>query len=103
MLQEIGIDAVERNVINNARYIIDNIIDNYEFKLLTPSLGRRHAGIVTFKYTPADQRALQDYLMRHGVVCALRAGGIRYSPHFYTPVAQLETALRLITEFAAAR
>lgn len=103
LLQEIGMDVIERNVINNARYIIEYITDNSDFKLLTPRTERCHAGIVTFMYTPAEQHALHAYLLRHGVVCALRAGGIRYSPHFYTPIAQLETALQLITEFAAAR
>ena len=99
LLQEIGMDTIERNVINNARYIIDNILDNSDFKLLTSSLERRHAGIVTFKYTPAEQHALHAYLVRHGVICALRAGGIRYSPHFYTSTSQIETALRLVTGF----
>ncbi|MDE2088967.1 MAG: aminotransferase class V-fold PLP-dependent enzyme [Gammaproteobacteria bacterium] len=99
LLQEIGMDVVERNVLNNAQYIIDIILVNSDFKLLTPRLEQRHAGIVTFKYTPVDQRALQEHLARRGVVCARRAGGIRYSPHFYTSTAQLETALRLVTEF----
>jgi len=30
------------------------------------------------------------------VACALRGGGVRFSPHFYTPRKQLFSALQLL-------
>jgi hypothetical protein len=34
-----------------------------------------------------------------GVFCALRGGGIRMSPHFYTPLEQIEKTLILIDDW----
>jgi hypothetical protein len=33
--------------------------------------------------------------LQQGIVCAARAGAIRFSPHFYTPIEQLDRALDL--------
>jgi hypothetical protein len=34
-----------------------------------------------------------------GVFCALRGGGIRMSPHFYTPLEQIEKTLIFIDDW----
>jgi selenocysteine lyase/cysteine desulfurase len=35
-------------------------------------------------------------LQKNGVVCALRGGGIRFSPHFYNTFEEIDRALELI-------
>ncbi|HBZ99729.1 MAG TPA: aminotransferase, partial [Pseudomonas sp.] len=35
------------------------------------------------------------------VVCALRGGGIRFSPHFYTPQRVIDETLALLHELAS--
>jgi hypothetical protein len=57
------------------------------------------AGIVTFRRRDADSAAIYNHLVRNNVVCALRAGGIRFSPHFYTPFEQLDRAMELIINY----
>jgi hypothetical protein len=37
-------------------------------------------------------------LMARGVICAQRGGGIRFSPHFYTPEAVLQRAVQLTAD-----
>jgi selenocysteine lyase/cysteine desulfurase len=59
----------------------------------------RRAGIVTFTRPGVDNAALYRHLQANGVVCALRGGGIRFSPHFYTPQTVLDRALTLAEEF----
>ena len=38
-------------------------------------------------------RRMHRRLTEAGVVCALRGGGVRLSPHFYTPYEQFDVAL----------
>jgi kynureninase len=61
--------------------------------IITPEDAERHAGIVTFCPLAADISALHGQLMAKGVICAMRGGGIRFSPHFYTPRKNLDTAI----------
>jgi hypothetical protein len=39
--------------------------------------------------------------MQRRVLCAQRGGGIRFSPHFYTPVEVIDRALGEVLEIAA--
>ncbi|MDX8390156.1 MAG: aminotransferase, partial [Mariprofundaceae bacterium] len=50
------------------------------------------AGIVTFKHRQLDQAGhaeLYRSLMKAGLICANRAGGIRFAPHFYSDLEPL--------------
>jgi selenocysteine lyase/cysteine desulfurase len=53
----------------------------------------RHAGIITFRHPEKDNRQIYKRLQEHGILCAQRAGGIRFSPHFYTPRRDLERTI----------
>ena len=95
LLEEIGLNTIATNVINNSEYIIDNLRYYNSFELITPEQRGRYAGIVTFRSRKVESRRIYESLMAQGVVCALRGGGIRFSPHFYNQPAQLERAIKL--------
>lgn len=67
-------------------------------KVLSDLRAGRRSGIITFAVADQDHKALHKALMDRGVVCALRGGGIRWSPHFYTPQSTLESALAQLAE-----
>ena len=67
-------------------------------KVLSDLRAGRRSGIITFAIAGQDHKALHKALMDRGVVCALRGGGIRWSPHFYTPQSTLESALAQLAE-----
>lgn len=97
LLLETGIDTIAHRVLENTRFMLDFLAargDRYE--IVTPATPGRHAGIVTFRPLDTTPDALFDRLRAHNVACALRAGGIRFSPHFYTPRERLCDALRLL-------
>jgi len=96
LLFHMGMDKVERNVINNSEYLFDFFDSRNDFKLLTPTDAGRYAGIVTFRHEGLDSTQIHKRLYEKGVVCALRGGGIRFSPHFYTPREKLEKALHYL-------
>jgi hypothetical protein len=62
----------------------------------------RRSGILTFFLTRHDNSGLFRHLQDAGVFCALRGGGIRLSPHFYTPMEQIEKTLILIDDWLSA-
>ncbi len=95
LLREVGMAEIERRVLARAEHLMAAIRGDRTFVLLTPAQPGRYAGIVTFQHRCRDPRALLAALQQAGVVCAARGGGIRYSPHFYTPLAQLERAVAL--------
>ncbi|ADE16179.1 aminotransferase class V [Nitrosococcus halophilus Nc 4] len=99
LLDKVGIAHVEQAVLANSTYLIEQIQKEPELQLLSPASLERRSGIVTFKRQGADPAALHRYLMEQGVVCAHRGGGIRFSPHFYTPKEGLKQALELVSEF----
>ncbi len=102
LLLEVGMAAVGAAVAERAGRLIE-LIDRHGLELLSPRQPERRAGIVTFRVPGVDQDALYRRLMRRDVMCASRGGGIRFSPHAYTPVEQLEQAMARTLSAAAGR
>jgi cysteine desulfurase/selenocysteine lyase len=99
LLLQVGLPSIEKNVLKNSRYLIDCIASRNDFTLLTPAQDGRFAGIVTFRHDRVDSALINERLREKGVVCAVRGGGIRFSPHFYTPREKLEAAMKYLTHF----
>lgn len=95
LLREVGLAQIERRVLERAERLMAAIRAVPELELLTPAQAGRYAGIVTFRHRRRDSAELLMDLQAHGIVCARRGGGIRYSPHFYTPLEQLDQAVTL--------
>jgi selenocysteine lyase/cysteine desulfurase len=68
-------------------------LDNLE--LVTDNSPEQYAGIVTFRHRSIPAEKLYRQLMDQRVLCAQRGGGIRFSPHFYTPWTKIQQALQL--------
>ena len=96
LLNEAGLESIHLEIEKKVSYLIDNL-DKKMFKLITPRASGQRGGILTVR-ADADNQALFSHLSAHGVLCAKRAGGIRLSPHFYTPQATLDRVLELLHE-----
>lgn len=102
LLEEVGMDQVEMRLLERVDYLRARIgaIDGIE--VLSPGAssvpGRpeRRSGILTFRHARRDAASLYRSLMAAGVVCAARGGGVRVSPHFYTPQSVLDRAIEHI-------
>lgn len=99
LINEIGIDAIEQFIGAKTQRLIDGIDAIPGACLLSPRPPQRRAGIVTFTRGAESPEALFRWLQQHQVFCALRGGGIRLSPHFYTPDHHIDRALELIEQF----
>ena len=92
LLLQVGIQNIFDSVSDKIQYLIDNTI-NSGGMIVSETEPERRAGIVTFRFDGEDIEARYRQLQKNGVICALRGGGIRFSPHFYTPEAVLQRAL----------
>ena len=65
-------------------------------QILSPGAASRRSGIVTFRLAGWNNAELFERLKAEQVVCAQRGGGIRLSPHFYTPEQVIEQTLGVL-------
>ncbi len=93
LFEEIGMQKVEKLVLDRARALRRLIRADDRLVLTTSDDPCRQSGVVCFRGRGRDERWhawLYRELMQGGVICALRDGAIRLSPHFYTPDSALE-------------
>ncbi len=95
LLLEIGMTKIEQRVLTNADYLIKKINASKSLKLLFEPNSPLKSGIVLFNHKKIPNKQLFRHLQENEIMCALRGGGIRFSPHFYNSVAELDQALAI--------
>lgn len=98
LILEYGVGNIQRDVEQRIK-ALENGLRERQLTVITPHSGQRRAGILTFQPAIEAQAAYQQ-LMEAGVICAPRGGGIRFSPHFYTPFETLDKALDILDEIS---
>ncbi|MCP4090946.1 MAG: aminotransferase class V-fold PLP-dependent enzyme [Gammaproteobacteria bacterium] len=101
LIQEIGIDTISRNIFNNTSLLIEYIGVSSNINVISNTESQRRSGIVTFTIDGGSHDKLYTRLMSDGVICALRGGGIRFSPHYYNTEEEIEFAVKKIESLAA--
>lgn len=96
LLLEVGMETIEKQVLDNANYLIEAIKLHSCLQLLTAEKSSLQSGIVLFKHKHMTQQALYAHLQENHVACAMRGEGIRFSAHFYNSTEELDKAIRLI-------
>ena len=100
VLLEVGMDKVESQVLEKSAYSASKLAGVDAVEILSSGEQLRRSGIVLFNKTNVDTEALYRHLQANNVVCALRAGGIRFSPHFYTSADTIDAAVSLVDRFS---
>lgn len=97
LLEDVGLEFIALNILKNTSYLIEYIESIPEkYTLITARDEARHAGIVSFRPICEEVLALHQRLQAQGVVCAVRSGAVRLSPHFYTPHDRLDQILAML-------
>ncbi len=99
LLLKQGMESVEQQLLANSRYLFEQLGQTGKVELLNNQQLGRYGGIVTFRPRRGDINTLFKQLIKNNIFCAQRGGGIRFSPHFYTPHEQLDEAVRRVDEF----
>lgn len=101
LIEEVGSECIAAAIAERVDHLIDHI-DRLGLELLSPRSSDRRAGIVTFRVPGLDLARLHRGLMERRVLCAHRGGGIRFSPHYYTPISVMDRAVDAVVELASA-
>ncbi|MEK0363663.1 aminotransferase class V-fold PLP-dependent enzyme [Pseudomonas sp. CBC3] len=96
LLEEVGMNEVGLALAERVDFLQHELSAMPGVELLSPADPTRRAGIITFKIDGWDNQALFERLKAEQIVCALRGGGIRFSPHFYTRQEVIEQSLAVI-------
>jgi len=97
LFQELGMETVERRLADNISRLEQGLRTIPGIETVTPTASDRRLGILTFRHPQTAQAELHKALMKNRVICAARAGGIRLSPHFYTPESVLDHTIERIS------
>ena len=103
LLLEVGERRIQQALQQRTAYLLQSLGRLPGMRILSPATPERRAGIVTFRVDGCDTDWLFQQLKEAGVVCAARGGGIRWSPHFYTPQEVLDRALDILGNIVSRR
>ncbi len=95
LLLETGIKQVENGALECVDYLRDAIASHPDLDLTNSSEAALLSPILVFQHKTVDNKTLYQQLQDNGVICALRGGGIRLSPHFYHTRQQLDCVLAI--------
>ena len=96
LIDQMGVPEIGRRVRARSAWLVERIAARPDLELLTGNEPERYAGIVTFRSRRLAAAELFGRLQAAGVICAARGGGIRFSPHCYTPFEALQHAMECI-------
>ncbi|WP_250658193.1 aminotransferase class V-fold PLP-dependent enzyme [Alkalimarinus coralli] len=96
LINEIGIETISEALDSNISYLIGKLKDIPGIEFVSSIEHPRLAGIVTFTVNGIEPNELYSELMKAGVICACRGGGVRFSPHFYTPEHVIDRAIEIV-------
>jgi len=101
LLEEVGMNEVGLALAERIDHLQHEISAMPGVELLSSADPARRAGIMTFRIDGWGNQALFERLKTEQIVCALRGGGIRLSPHFYTRPEVIEQSLAVIRSLLA--
>jgi selenocysteine lyase/cysteine desulfurase len=92
VLQDYGMDEVERRVLSNTGQLIDSL-QAMGLEVLSATEGSRRSGIVSFRAPSVEPDRLLSALTAQSIHAVRRGQGIRLSPHFYQGKREMEQVL----------
>lgn len=94
-----GMPTIEKAVLSNTQTLIKLFSQLTDVSIISPTDITRHGGIFTFSKAGIEHEKLYQFLLQKGVVCALRGGGIRFSPHYYNHDEEFEKLTGWVDEY----
>jgi len=98
LILEVGLPNIEENISKLIAQFERGLSALPKLELLTPRNPQHRAGIITFRHPSVMPETLFSALKEQGFVCAMRGGGIRFSPHFYQSAAMVDCALEKLEQ-----
>lgn len=93
LILKVGVDNIYKQLQQRIQFLIEQLKTINDIHFNSDISLPIKSGIVNFNLQNIDSGQLYQELMKSGVICAHRGGGIRFSPHFYTTEANLKKAV----------
>lgn len=100
IIQEVGVETIRERVVKHTAHLIEGAEDR-GFSVRTPCEETHRGGVVNVQVQNPETAA--ERLMDDGICVSTRAGGVRFSPHFYTTEDDVTTGLDALAEHATPR
>ena len=97
LIEDLGMGYIERELEARVSHLMARLAEHERIRLITPVHPERRSGIVAFQVVGSEQQELHKRLMENRVICALRGGAIRFSPHYYISMNKLDKSLDILT------
>lgn len=94
MLMELGPGNVQAHVHSLVDRVVTWARSRRDVKLVTPVEESRRAGV--FSFVPADLAGVSARLKKGGVSFVTREGAIRFSPHCYNTIEEMDRVVQLL-------
>jgi len=95
LLLSVGVGNIERHILGLTEYLCDGL-EGRDCTIVSPRGRGETSGIVTFIPSGGNAAGVHRSLTADGVICSLRNGAIRVSPHFYNNAADINLLLTAI-------
>lgn len=91
LFNDFGFENVENQVLSNTKYFLEKLRGLEINTLLSNCNEDNLAGIITFK--PDNPEKVFEELTKRKIICSLREGLIRFSPHFYNTHQEIDVVV----------
>ena len=92
LLEEIGTDTIAAQVLALTDYAAERL-EARGYQVASPRADNQRAGLVMFQHPNRTNEAILQGLTDAGISAAVRGGKVRFSPHFYNTIEEIDRAL----------
>ncbi len=94
IIQEFGIEAIESQILGLTQMLLSGLRTIDGAKVVTPHAQHQRAGIVTIQLPEKiNVKNVFQHLLAHDITISLRAGYLRFAPHFYNSATEIALAV----------
>jgi selenocysteine lyase/cysteine desulfurase len=95
------VENISKAIVNNSIALINKLEAIPDIKIISNKNIERISGIVSFRHNAIASEYLYQELMKNRVICAMRQGNVRFSPHYYTSKKVIDGAIEILKKIIA--
>lgn len=88
--------VIEQLVLQNTQYLLHKLREIPAIQIHSNTNTDRLSGIIAFRHDNIASEKLYNELMHNKVICAMRHGNVRFSPHYYTTNEVIDEAILIL-------
>lgn len=96
LILERKIEFIEQILVEKSRDIIKKLAAIAKISVVSDANSNRISGIVSFRHELFSSELIYHELMANNVICAMRHGNVRFSPHYYTSTEVIDGAIEIL-------